>query len=162
MRRLLKLIIALPLIYFAGIALFGVCLYALVFASSPLFNEKHTYTLEEIGQVIHSPIPKDATDIQYSSEMHRGYFIKLSFSAPPASADQFAANLCQGIFYEGYDSFDSSNSYTVLPNSVLLKAVGYAYFSASSDTPKSVYGNRCSMEGRWVQIKIDKADPQYY
>lgn len=142
--------------------IFLIFVTAIVLAVSVFFiPEKHTYTLDEIGQVIHSPIPSDATDIQYSSEMHRGYFVKLSFSAPAASTDQFAASLCQGILYEGYDPFSASNSYAARPRDVVLKATGYAYFSSSIGIAESVYGNRCSIENQWVQIKIDKTNPQH-
>lgn len=71
-------------------------------------------------------------------------------------------SLCQGIVYEGYDPFSASNSYAARPRDVVLKATGYAYFSSSIGITKSVYGNRCSIENRWVQIKIDKTNPQHY
>jgi hypothetical protein len=86
----------------------------------------------------------------------------LAFTAPPTSVNQFIANICQGILYEGYNPFNASNSYTSRSNAVVMKAKGYAYFSASINTVKSVFGNRCSF---WVwtgQIKINKSNPQRY
>ncbi|MBI1279125.1 MAG: hypothetical protein GC179_13435 [Anaerolineaceae bacterium] len=148
--------------------LFGFALFALAIALflGPIFtiDGKHTYTLEEIGQAINSPIPADATDVQYSSEARYGYFIKLSFQAPPDSAVTFAKHICDETLYQGYDPFNASDSFASYPNSIAIKWASHAYFSRSN-TSQAIYGNRCQLKSRPfnpIQVKVDQTNRDFY
>ena len=129
-----------------------------------LANEKHSYTLDEIGQRINSPIPADATDIVYNSETRYGHFIKLSFKAPPDSAVAFAKHICGENLYQGYDPFNATDSSASKTDYAIIKWAGYAYFS-HSNTSETIFGNRCQLKTRPfnpIQISVDQTDPRQY
>src|SRR4051812_33482482 len=109
MRRWLVLLLCVLASALFGFGLLALAFY-LFFSGIGFVSEKHTYTLDEIGQAIHSPIPADATNILYSSETRYGYFIKLSFNAPPDSALTFAKQICGETLYQGYDPFTATDS----------------------------------------------------
>lgn len=161
MRRCAGLFILLNV---AFLTIFVCVSLALLPIIAPIFfdRDQFTYSLDEIGQLIHSPIPTDATDVEIDPTTVNGYTIRFSFSAPPSSANQFASNLCQGKLYEGYDPFVASNYYAGYVGDAVIKSSGYTYFSTSTGVSKSIYGNRCSMDIRTGQVRIDKTNPQKY
>lgn len=164
MKKWLGLFLLVILSTLFGFALF-VLANTLFFGSIFSIDGKHTYTLDEIGQAINSPIPTDATDIVYSSETRYGYFIKLSFKAPPKSALTFAEHICGEMLYQGYDPFIATDSSSSKPDYFLIKYVGYAYFS-HSNTSQAIYGNRCQLNKprlfNPIQVSVDQTDPNQY
>ncbi len=145
---------------------FGILLllFGLFFNAVFSIEGKHTYTLDEMGTAINSPIPADATDIVYSSETRYGHFIKLSFNAPPASALSFAKHICGEIPYQGYDPFTATDSSASKPDYFLIKWAGIAYFSHSVSS-QTIYGNRCQLKSRPfspIQVSVDQTNPSQY
>src|SRR5258708_21347399 len=59
------------------------------------------WNAEEIAENLKAPLPKNATDLHYSSYRGRAGFIEMSFKAPPAAANAFAAPLCYRVLHEG-------------------------------------------------------------
>lgn len=109
----------------------------------PLFVSDSSYRLEEIEDLIDAKIPKDAVDIEYSSQRGYGFFIRLSFKAPPESALQFANSLCSGVLYQGYDPFNAVNS-SLKHGAHLIRATDFVYYSYSPDATKHLLGKSVS------------------
>ncbi len=127
----------------------------------PLFENDSEYRLEEIENLIGSKIPKDAGNIEYSSKRGHGFFIRLSFKAPPGSALQFANSLCGGILYQGYDPFNAVES-PLKHGAHLIQSTNFVYYSYSRDAPTTYWGNRCRGGGHVQLIRVDQSDPDFY
>src|SRR5688572_29126888 len=83
------------------------------------------WNLEQIVAYLKVPFPEDATNIDYAfndylSNKH-GYFIKLSFKAPPTSANAFTNALCYGFIHQKYNPFTANDVAADTPNAVLIQ-----------------------------------------
>jgi hypothetical protein len=121
------------------------------------------WTLEFVEEQFIGQLPHDAINISYTDKDAAHSYARLSFAAPPQSADRFTEQFCTNLFYEGYDPFNAIDSVDD-ETGHLIATQSYYYFSYSQNTPTTVFGNRCfqNSRGGLLQIRIDKSNPAYY
>jgi hypothetical protein len=153
--------------------IFGFCVLVFAFRQLGVMRDLEAIILgpyapewsaADMANYLNVPFPDDAVAVQYSSFRGQGSF-KLSFKAPPASAEAFAQPLCFGALHRGYDPFIASNANEPnAPEAIIIQADNeHYYYSASPSSPKTLFGNRCLGDnGRVSAISIDKADSSLY
>ncbi len=122
------------------------------------------WTLEFVQEQFIGSIPPNATNVEYTDKDQNHSYALLSFSAPPAEADEFVSRFCFGRLFRGYDPFNAiDNVEDDLGHPIRTEPAHY-YFSYSPDTSSDVYGNRCyeNTRGGLLQIRIDRSQMDFY
>lgn len=136
--------------------------YVILIFGAIIFSGCKDNKFTEIDNHLGVPIPQDATNISYNYSLGRLYYIELSFSAPPASAEQFANAICHGQLYEGYDPFNAIYTASPVDKAIFVHAPGWTFYTYSP-LNNSVAGNLCNdAYGHYMLIALDKENPNEY
>jgi|GEM_PF-6689149 len=135
------------------------CFVVLVIYAIDYIHVTEEERIERLERWFGTDFPEDATDLVYDYNLQRGFFVNVSFSAPPDQMDEFSQVLCDGKLYQGYDPFDATNTYRPMrSDSVLVHTSSSMYHSYSPNAPDTMWGNRC-LQGGFTFAAIDKSDP---
>lgn len=120
--------------------------------------------LPEVEAYLGEKIPSNALDVIVNGEIGHNPHFRISFKAPPESISQFMNSICEGILHQGYNPFKAIDTAQIPPQRpYLIKMQSFTYFSYSTNTPDTVWGNRCWPFRKGLhQILVDKGNPNLY
>lgn len=136
--------------------------------------EYDSWNTELIENVLGTPLPADAHDVEFGGRTGRGAYLDLTFKASHKSVDAFVSKFCEGPLYQGYDPFnaiDTSIDTKEPPQGAYIIKMNdfydMSYYSYSLNTSDDLFGIRClsvfgftSGNGQsQMQILVDKTSP---
>lgn len=118
------------------------------------------WDVPSIEQALGVQFPSDTQNLHFEGHRGRGGYLELTFSASSSGMNTFMGNLCDGIFFSGYDPFNAINRGEPFTFAHRISIDQFPYYSFSLNTPDSIAGNRCRTgpAHTLLQMRVDRSD----
>ncbi|MBN8594462.1 MAG: hypothetical protein J0M33_22080 [Anaerolineae bacterium] len=122
------------------------------------------WNVTSIEQVLGVQFPSDAQDLHFEGHQGRGGYLELTFSASSSGMNTFMGNLCDNVFFSGYDPFNTIDRGEPFTFAHRISVEQFPYYSYSLNTPNTIAGNRCQTDrpGHRLQVRVDRSNASAY